>query len=153
MVTIILDDILPSHKYLIPDKLESINWFDLDQEHTYKKFCSSLLNIAGKYYNLSTAVGYELWTHNRNKLARHQDKDENLMIKTGELSFPLCSLVYYLEVSNLEGGELILDSGLVIKPRTNRLVIFPPAIFHRVNPYKGKRVSILLNPWNHQLCH
>ena len=64
MVTIILDDILPSHKYLIPDKLESINWFDLDQEHTYKKFCSSLLNIAGKYYNLSNAVGYELWTHN-----------------------------------------------------------------------------------------
>ena len=86
MVTIILDDILPLHKYLIPDKLESINWFDLDQEHTYKKFCSLLLNIAGKYYNLSTAVGYELWTHNGNKLARHQDKDEN------DFSFPVLSI-------------------------------------------------------------
>ena len=149
MVTIILDDILPSHKY--PEKLDSINWFDLDQEHTYKEFCSSLLNIAKKYYDLSTIVGYELWT-NGNKLDRHQDKDENLIIKTGELSFPLCSLVYYLEVSDLEGGELILESGLVIKPKTHRLVIFPPAIFHRVNPYKGKRVSLLLNPWDHQLC-
>ena len=150
MVTIILDDVLPSHKY--PDKLECINWFDLNQEHTYKKFCNSLLDIAKKYYDLSTAVGYELWT-NGNKLARHQDKDETLMMKTGQLSFPLCSLVYYLEVFDLEGGELILESGLVIKPKTNRLVIFPPAIFHRVNPYKGKRVSLLLNPWDHQLWH
>ena len=77
MVTIILDDVIPSHKY--PDKLECINWFDLNQEHTYKKFCNSLLDIAKKYYDLSTAVGYELWT-NGNKLARHQDKDETLSL-------------------------------------------------------------------------
>jgi|TARA_R100000482_G_scaffold104375_1_gene47086 hypothetical protein len=151
--TIILDDVLPTREDLldlIDNKVDGINWYNLDEDHTYKKFCSSILDITKNYFDLSDAVGYEFWGHNGTRADWHQDKDETA-IKTGKLSFPICSTVYYLEVSNLEGGELIIEDNLMIRPKTNRLVIFPPGQFHGVNPYQGKRVSLLVNPWNHQL--
>ena len=156
MATIILDNVLPTREDLtdlVNNRVDGVNWYDLHQDHIYKNFCTSILNITKNYYDLSDVIGYEFWGHNGTRTPWHQDKDEKLIEKTGELSFPLCSTVYYLEVSNLKGGELIIDNDLVVIPKTNRLVIFSPAKFHGVNPFEGKRVSLLVNPWNHPLCN
>ena len=155
MATIILDDVLPTREDLtdlIDNKIDGVTWYDLHQNHLYKKFCTSILDIAKNYYDLSDAIGYEFWGHNGTTTGWHQDKDEMLASKTGKLSFPLCSTVYYLEASNLTGGELVIENDLGITPKTNRLVIFPPAKFHGVNPFEGKRGSLLINPWSHPLC-
>ena len=152
---VVLDDVLPKREellYLIDNKLDSLNWYDLQQDHTYKDFCLSILDIAGKYFDLSNAVGYEFWGHNGTRTGWHYDKDETLLEKTGELTFPLCSTVYYLTTSKLRGGELLIGNDLVIVPKPNRLVIFPPGKYHSVKPYEGKRVSLLINPWSHHLC-
>ena len=82
----------------------------------------------------------------------HYDKDEKLYTKEKRLDFPMCSIVYYSEVSKLRGGELILENDLVIVPKTNRLVIFKPSTYHTVKSYRGKRVSFNINPWSHTLC-
>jgi len=156
MAIIILDDVLPTREDLtdlIDNKIHGVTWYDSHQDHLYKDFCTSILDITKTYYDLSDAIGYEFWGHNGTTTGWHQDKDEMLASKTGKLNFPLCSTVYYLEVSDLIGGELIIDDDLGIKPKTNRLVIFPPAKFHGVNPFKGKRVSLLVNPWSHPLCN
>ena len=56
-------------------------------------------------------------------------------------------MVYYPVVDNLEGGQLHLECD-IITPKENRLVIFPPKTFHYVEPFTGKRVTLLINPWS-----
>lgn len=156
---VVLDNVLPTREkllHLINNKLEASNWYDLNEDHVYKDFCLYILDIAGKYFNLSNAVGYEFWGHNGTKPAEwHYDKDETLYKTKNQLTFPLCSTVYYLEASNLKGGELLIGNDLVdlvIGPKTNRLVIFAPGTYHTVKSYEGKRVSLLINPWSRPLC-
>ena len=152
---VVLDDVLTTRKELLPlidNKLEANDWYGVNEDHTYKDFCLSILDIAGKYFNLSNAVGYEFWGHNGTKPEWHYDKDETLYKTKQQLVFPLCSTVYYLEASKLRGGELLIGNDLVVVPKTNRLVIFAPGIYHTVKPYEGKRVSLLINPWSHPLC-
>ena len=146
---IVIDDALPE----IPSiNIEDIDWYDLEEDHPYKVFCLTILHLAGQYADLSDTIGYEFWSHNDGKLEWHQDKDENLCFKEDKLEFPTCSTVYYSEVSKLRGGELLLGNDMVIIPKPNRLVIFQPGIYHTVKPYKGKRVSLNVNPWSHPLC-
>ena len=78
------------------------------------------------------------------------DKDEQLNGNKSILSFPLCSMVYYLIVENLEGGQLHVEDD-IITPKTNRLVIFSPGKNHYVQPYTGTRISMLVNPWDRVL--
>ena len=75
------------------------------------------------------------------------DKDEDFLKEKGVLHFPLCSMVYYPVVEDLQGGQLHLECD-IITPKENRLVIFPPKTFHYVEPFTGKRVSLLINPWS-----
>jgi len=149
---VVIDDALPEK--LIPslETYKDINWYDLEEDHPHKSFCLTVLHLAGQYADLSEAIGYEFWCHNGTKPSWHYDKDEKLYTKEKKLDFPLCSIVYYAEVSKLRGGELILENDLVIVPKTNRLVIFKSGIYHTVKTYKGKRVSFLTNPWSHLLC-
>ena len=152
---VVLDDVLTTRKELLPlidNKLEANDWYGVNEDHTYKDLCLSILDIEGKYFNLSNAVGYEFWGHNGTKPEWHYDKDETLYKTKQQLVFPLCSTVYYLEASKLRGGELLIGNDLVVVPKTNRLVIFAPGIYHTVKPYEGKRVSLLINPWSHPLC-
>ena len=156
MALIVIDDVLPSLSpeltRLIDDELIVKDWYDLNHDHLYKDFCLSILDIAKKYFDLSNAVGYEFWGHNGTRTGWHYDKDEDLLEREGKYSFPLCSTVYYLEVDRLQGGQLAVESDL-ITPKTNRLVMFSPRKYHGVEPFKGKRVSLLINPWSHPLCH
>ena len=147
---IVIDDALPT----IPSvNIEGINWYDLEEDHSNKTFCLTILHLAGQYADLSNAIGYEVWSHDGTKPSGwHYDKDDVLCVEKDELNFPLCSTVYYSEASKLRGGELLLGNDLVVVPKPNRLVIFPPGKYHTVKPYEGSRTSFLINPWSHPLC-
>ena len=109
------------------------------------------MTIASKYFDFSKIVGYEFWGQNNTKPGTwHYDKDEKLYSKENKLVFPVCSTIYYLEVSDLVGGRLFVEND-VITPKTNRLVLFPPGKYHAVEDFTGKRVSLLVNPWDHKI--
>ena len=126
-------------------------WCDLNSKHEYEILCKSLLNECSKYYNLDLCLGYEFWTQNNSRPTDwHYDKDEQLWETTGNYKFPICSIVFYLKVNNLVGGLLHLGD-TIITPKTNRMIIFPPAVFHYVEEFEGERISFLLNPWDYNI--
>ena len=106
----------------------------------------SFVNTARNYFDLDKCVGYECWSQSNTPNSNwHYDKDERLAAE-GKLSFPLCSMIYYVHV-DAKGGQLHLEDD-IITPKNNRLVIFSPGIFHGVDPYQGERVAFLVNPWD-----
>ena len=147
----VLDKLSPELLELLDKPLEELDWYPLEHEHKYKKFCIDILTIASRYFDFSKIVGYEFWGQQNTKPNTwHYDKDEKLYDKERKLVFPVCSTIYYLAVSDLEGGRLIIEDD-VITPKTNRLVIFPPGKYHTVENFKGNRISLLVNPWNHEI--
>ena len=158
---IILDDIIDLKSNFQRDSmrvLDELNkpninekWYSLDEQHPFDNFCNSMIGVANQFINLDSCVGYEFWTQKNTRPSKwHQDKDEQLNGNKSILSFPLCSMVYYLIVENLEGGQLHVEDD-IITPKTNRLVIFSPGKNHYVQPYTGTRISMLVNPWNRVL--
>jgi hypothetical protein len=180
--TIVLDDVIHEDCFdeIQKDFLSIINgptdedWFLLDTKHYFQDFCLSLINLAGSYYNLSTCGGYEFWIHHHTKPPTwHIDNDERRRDENNIMVFPLCSIVYYLQVENLIGGELKIShnneihlnsanaiyeevrnnrldnkSDDIIVPRTNRMVMFSAGKFHTVNSFTGKRITMVINPWD-----
>lgn len=147
----VLDKLSPELLELLDKPLEELDWYPLEHEHKYKKFCIDILTIASRYFDFSNIVGYEFWGQQNTKPNTwHYDKDEKLYSKERKLVFPVCSTIYYLAVSDLEGGRLIVEDD-VITPKTNRLVIFPPGKYHTVENFKGNRISLLVNPWDHEI--
>ena len=144
----VLDDISVDKINMALDQSSSKStWYDLNDNHVYDNFCVSLINLAGKYVDLSSCVGYEFWTRFNTKPPDwHQDKDEKLADE-GILKFPLCSIVYYSSVKNLFGGQLLIEDD-IITPKTNRMVIFAAGACHCVKDFSGHRVSMLINPWD-----
>tara|TARA_R100000008_G_C3580959_1_gene168479 strand:+ start:1061 stop:1597 length:537 start_codon:yes stop_codon:yes gene_type:complete len=59
---------------------------------------------------------------------------------------PDYTYLYYVKTPD-EGGELELETGDILTPKTNRLLCFPCSYKHRVKPYKGNRVSIGIIWW------
>ncbi len=158
---IILDDIIDLKSNFQRDSmrvLDELNepninekWYSLDEQHPFDNFCNSMIGVANQFINLDSCVGYEFWTQKNTRPSKwHQDKDEQLNGNESILSFPLCSMVYYLIVENLEGGQLHVEDD-IITPKTNRLVIFSPGKNHYVQPYTGTRISMLVNPWDRVL--
>ena len=130
-------------------------WFDWEEEHRGRKYLMHLLDIVGKYFDLSNAIGYETWIRmNTRPCGWHRDHDDRLEKTTGELKYPLCTTVYYPYVSeDLKGGRLMFENGTILLPKTNRMAFFGPNIYHDVELFEGgERISILLNPWNEPLC-
>ena len=147
----VLDKLSPELIELLDKPLEELDWYPLEHKHKYKKFCIDILTIASRYFDFSKIVGYEFWSQQNTKPNTwHYDKDEKLYSKERKLVFPVCSTIYYLKVADLEGGRLIIEDD-VITPKTNRLVIFPPGKYHTVENFKGNRISLLVNPWNHEI--
>lgn len=149
---VIIDDFL--NKNLILEVLEELKdnnvpetWYNNKENHQYSNFCNIILDECSNYYNLSKSTGYEFWTQNNTKPADwHIDKDEHCFNTTGIYKLPICTIVTYLKVSDLLGGALRLED-CIITPKTNRVVIFPPGIWHTVEEFSGQRVSTLINPW------
>lgn len=157
MKTIIVDDIFDEN--IIQDTLKKLGnnnfsveqWCSLHLNHNYEILCRSLLSECKKYYNLSDCIGYEFWTQNNTRPSGwHYDKDERFHNTTGDYKFPICSIILYLKVNNLTGGLLHLED-IIITPKSNRMVIFPPGVFHYVEEFTGERISFLINPWNYDI--
>ena len=126
-------------------------WYSLDEDHIFKDLCIQMITKANYYVNLTSCIGYEFWPQNNTSPSiRHQDKDELLKERTGEYSFPLCSLIYYPIVENLEGGQLHVDDA-IITPKTNRLVMISSGMWHYVKEFTGTRISFLINTWDKTL--
>ena len=129
-------------------------WYNLDTEHRYQKTCLSLIKTVSNYYDLSKCDGYEFWIHHNTRPQQwHVDKDERALDEKGILSCPLCSIVYYPLVEDVTGGRLcLLDEDLgtdvVIVPKQNRLIVLPSGQRHYVEPFEGRRVSFIVNPWD-----
>lgn len=108
---------------------------------------SDCLKEVSKYYDLSSMIGCEMWCHNNTRPDWHYDKDEKLCEETQEIKTPLCSIVYYANVNNLKDGRFLTET-VAVTPKTNRLIMFSPNIYHTVEEYTGNRLAIALNPWN-----
>ena len=158
---IVLDDVVDfnstfqSDSMKILDEIDQPNinekWYSLDEKHPFDSFCNSMVRVASQFTNLEDCIGYEFWTQKNTRPSKwHYDKDEQLKHNKNVVNFPLCSMVYYLIVENLDGGQLHVEDD-IITPKTNRLVIFSPGKYHYVQPFTGKRVSMLVNPWNRDL--
>jgi len=109
-----------------------------------------LLDIAGTLFNLSGIIGSEIWSNVNNTVPHwHLDKDERHYDATGEIKYPMCSIVYYPYIKDLEGGRLHLyeDSSIIIKPKQNMIVVFPSYIPHFVEPFTGERLSVISCPY------
>jgi len=132
-----------------------IYWFDWAQDHPCKEACMTLLEIGGKYIDISSAIGYETWIRiNTRPAGWHCDQDDRLNLTQNKTSYPLCTMVYYPFVANdLEGGRLEFEDGRIIEPKTNRLVVFGPGIRHNVEEnFVGDRIAFALNPWPKPIC-
>lgn len=107
--------------------------------------------------------GIEYWTGIQSTdekwndhLVMHTDKDEKLWRDTGKVVGPLIGSIYYPPDQDFDGGNLeIFSDGVdsepeVIKPKGNRLVIFPAGeYFHRVTTVtRGTRYAIAFNLWS-----
>jgi hypothetical protein len=154
MLTVI-DDFLPINKnkevvdfFTVHDASKE-KWFEGTLVEYLKgtSFISDCLNVASKYYNLTSMVGCEMWSHNNTRPGWHYDKDEQLWQETKEIKAPLCSIVYYGLVNDLVGGKFITET-ISVTPKTNRLIVFSPNTYHAVEEYTGNRLAIALNPWN-----
>ena len=129
--------------------------------HTTKLFSHSdikmfhpLIDICSKYFDLSTCFGYELWDHKDTRPdGWHVDKDE-ILYKEGINKYPLCSIIYYLDINIYHKGKLLINTGKKqerITPKTNRLVLLGPRIPHCVEKFWGTREVIIINPWDRKL--
>jgi len=107
---------------------------------------SLIVNLAKNFHGFNKFDGIEVWTQNNTLVQEHIDKDEVLFSRTGEFSFPLCSIILYLEINNLIGGQLICNE-VNIKPINNRLVTFAPGLIHSVRDFVGNRLVLAINPW------
>lgn len=119
-------------------------WFE--KEDLPEVFNSMISEIANDY-DLSNVIGYELWTHYNSIADWHFDKDETLFNTSKIIKLPVCSIIYYPLINNLIGGKLLMTD-VNITPVTNRLVVFSPEVFHKIDHYTGERFSLMINPWN-----
>ena len=122
-------------KWATPIDDLDIYWFDMDQDHPCKKECMKLLEIGGKYIDISSAIGYETWIRiNTRPAGWHCDQDDRLNLTENKTSYPLCSMVYYPYVDeDLKGGKLEFEDGRKFTPKTNRLIVFGPGIRHNLS--------------------
>ena len=155
---IILDDIIDLKSNFQRDSvrvLDELNepninekWYSLEEQHPFDNFCNSMIRVASQFVNLEECIGYEFWTQKNTRPSKwHYDKDEQLKGNENVVSFPLCSMIYYLIVENLDGGQLQVEDD-IITPKTNRMIIFAAGARHYVEDFSGHRVSMLINPWD-----
>ena len=142
---LILDDVLDTAdraacmEYFTADKL-ALHWLT-----TTDYWQSMLLEKARTVVDLSSMQGFECWAHQTTRPGWHVDKDEGMR----ELQTPLCSIVYYPCIENLTGGRFLTNTETVT-PKTNRMIVFSPGIYHGVEEWSGTRFSVSINPWDHR---
>jgi len=128
--------------------IKTMRWIDGDYAtaEANPSPIAKLLSIANRYFDVTGMCGAEFWAHNGTRPDWHVDKDEKLHEMSGNLSYPICSIVYYAEVDGLKDGQFMTDT-INVTPINNRMLVFAPGIMHGVQPYEGTRVSLAVNPW------
>ena len=150
-MVIILDNVInniDSVKVEILDILKDQNinedWCTFDKNHKFQDFCCKFIDIASNFYDMSSCVGYEFWTQNNSRPSEwHYDKDEDFLKEKGVLHFPLCSMVYYPVVEDLQGGQLHLECD-IITPRRIDWSFFHLRHFIMLNHLQEKEYLCLL---------
>lgn len=134
--------------YRYPDSV----WIDIDIEKTeFGHFAlKKILSIANRHFDLSKTIGCECWSHFNSGPPWHLDQDDERFCRTGEIITPLCSIVYYASIKNLQGGNFKTRTES-ITPVHNSLLVFGPGIEHTIDEFNGERVSISINPWDHKI--
>jgi hypothetical protein len=118
-------------------------WF----EPSELAYAAQLIELAGKYFDLSSMIGCEMHI-NYDTPDPHKDKDEEAWFSHKQMIHPLCSIVYYPKIE-MQGGKLVFpEEGVVVTPKTNRTVIFSSDLLHAGTPCAGIRQSIGINPWD-----
>ena len=152
---IVIDDVLDKESlgvvqgfFSSSENARKMRWVDGDLEAllTYKSPLAQILTQVSRVFDLSKMSGVEQWAHYGTKPDWHVDKDEALSTSTGQLATPICSIVFYAEVNDLNGGKFMTDTA-TITPVTNRLLAFSPGMLHGVEAYTGTRMAIAVNPW------
>jgi hypothetical protein len=126
------------------------NWMSKDQ---LPGFIEPLILEASRYYDLRDCIGFEWWCQSQgSRPARgwHYDLDDKLWNTKRQIQFPLCSIIYYPLIQDLQGGHFITED-ITVTPRTNRAIIMAPGTLHDVEAYVNGRYAVLINPWNYQL--
>ncbi len=127
-----------STKFLKPPEVCRELFVEVEQHLPRKMVLSTLwFNINGKgHYNIS---------HN------HADKKIHLVNHSGEW-IPVnhsngLSGVYYVDVPDINMGDIVFGSEKRLSPQTNTLLIFSNTTFHAVEPNQSekKRISIAFN--------
>ena len=113
---------------------------------------NKLLQISARHFDFNQFSGAEIWTHNLSAPGFHYDKDESLYQKYGVNVFPLCTIVYYQEISsqgeNLNNFKYSLSTqDTSVIPKENRCVIMPPGLLHGSGGIGGIRKLIAISPW------
>jgi hypothetical protein len=111
---------------------------------------SKILKLVSTVTDLSKMVGCECWLHVNTRPGHHIDRDEVLFKSTGEVDTPLCSIVYYVSIKDLQDGKFCSDIGN-IEPKTNMLLTFPRNLQHYVESFEGERIILAINPWDHRI--
>ena len=121
-------------------------------------FTDKCVSFASQHFDLSSMVGYEFWYNfsapsNVTNLPWHFDKDEVLFESKNEISLPLCTLVYYINIEKELGGELMFQDFEIesYQPKTNSLICFQSGIMHKTNPCNFNRVSVAICPWSYKV--
>ena len=153
--------ILIKDDFLNEQEFKDILNFDVTSQETWKNLnleqvlndknlgIRKIFKFASELFDLSDMVGYEHWNHVNTRPDWHYDKNEKVFIETGQMSFPLCSIVFYLNV-DVRGGRFVTDTE-IITTKTNRLICFSPGVHHYVEPFEGTRVILSINPWNYNI--
>ena len=129
----------------------SLNRYDTWYDKSKLDFAQKMVDFASNYFDLSDYIGCEVHI-NHHTPYRHYDKDELHFKRTGEFVFPLCGIVWYNKIDeNIVGGEIVFpDTGVSVKPKTDRLIIFQNNLLHEGNPFQGTRMSVGINPWTNK---
>lgn len=126
-------------------------WYDLGTNPDHEKIFDIAIELGFGFIHGASIIGYEMWCNTR-AVGWHYDHDEVASREAGKLITPIFAAVYYAEVANLEGGDLVTETHR-ITPVTNRLVIMSGGFRHAVYPYAGTRKAITLNPWDHKIIN
>jgi len=110
-----------------------------------------LITEASKYFSIENYVGIEWWAHDsKNKYPHdwHYDMDDSSWYRKKELKFPLCTIIYYSLIQDLQGGRLLTED-ITVTPKTNRCIFMAPGLFHKVEDYINGRHMLAICPWEH----
>ena len=135
----------------VPKQEKQKDTYSLLQKTENSDFIYSLQLVADLHFPMEDVWGYEIWEKNNESSPLHYDKDESLYERRDILSYPICSIIYYYEVKDLVGGELVSPGNWSVTPKHNRLVIFEPGVPHEVLAFTGTRKAVLVNFWRERL--